>query len=81
VSGDASLFQLVPTAAELVNYRSIPRDAAANAWMDKFHRELLLAGAIISHRGLSCLSSAMTEADVDEVLGAFEMAAERVAAN
>jgi hypothetical protein len=49
--------------------------------MDKFHRELLLAGAIISHRGLSCLSSAMTETDVDEVLGAFEMAAERVVAN
>lgn len=76
VSGDASLFQLVPTDAELVNYRSIPRTADANAWMDAFHRELIVAGAIISHRGLSCLSTPMTEADVDEVLGCFERAAE-----
>jgi glutamate-1-semialdehyde 2,1-aminomutase len=74
VSGDASLFQVVPTDAVLVNYRSIPRDAAASAWLDRLHRGLLVNGLIISHRGLSCVSTAMTEADVDRCLESFEAA-------
>ncbi len=74
VSGDASLFQVVPTDAVLVKYRSIPRAAAANAWLDRLHRGLLVNGMIISHRGLSCVSTAMTEADVDRCLEAFEAA-------
>jgi glutamate-1-semialdehyde 2,1-aminomutase len=74
VTGDASLFQAVPTDKPLVNYRSIPRDEAANAWLDRFHRNLLLAGMIISHRGLSCLSTPMTEADVEHCLAAFQRA-------
>jgi glutamate-1-semialdehyde aminotransferase len=38
------------------------------------HRALLGTGVIISHRGLSCLSTAMDEAVVDECLDAFERA-------
>ncbi len=73
-SGDASLFQLVPTDRPIENYRSIPRDAAATAWLDRLHHGLLRAGVIVSNRGLGCLSTAMDEADVDECLGAFEQA-------
>ena len=73
-SGDGSLIQIVPTDRPLTNYRDVPQDAAAFDWLDRLHRELLCSGVIISHRGLSCVSSPMGEAEVDEVLGAFERA-------
>ena len=73
-SGDGSLFQIVPTDRPLTNYRDVPQDAAAFDWLDRLHRGLLCSGVIISHRGLSCVSSPMGEAEVDEVLGAFERA-------
>jgi glutamate-1-semialdehyde 2,1-aminomutase len=71
-SGDGSLFQVVPTDRPIRDYRSVPRDAAAVAWLDSLHRELLAQGVIVSNRGLACLSTAMAEADVDECLSAFE---------
>ncbi len=73
-TGDGSLFQIVPTDRPVENYRSVPRDAAANDWLDRLHRGLLEAGVIVSHRGLSCVSTAMDEAVVDECLQAFERA-------
>ncbi|MFN0160701.1 MAG: aspartate aminotransferase family protein [Burkholderiales bacterium] len=73
-TGDGSLFQIVPTDRPLTNYRDVPQDAAAFAWLDRLHLELLCCGVIISNRGLSCLSSPMGEAEVDQVLGAFERA-------
>lgn len=73
-TGDGSLFQIVPTDLPLTNYRDVPQDAAAFDWLDRLHRELLCRGVIISHRGLSCVSSPMGEAEVDEVLGSFEQA-------
>ncbi len=72
--GEGSLFQIVPTDRPIENYRSVPRDAAANAWMDRLHRALLAAGVIVAARGLSCLSTPMREADVDECLAALERA-------
>jgi glutamate-1-semialdehyde 2,1-aminomutase len=72
--GDGSLFMVVPTDRPVTDYRSIPRDAAANAWLDRLHRALLREGVIVSHRGLACLSTAMDEAVVDECLAAFERA-------
>ena len=73
-AGDGSLFQLVPTDRPIVDYRSVPQDAAANRWLARLHRELLNAGVIVSHRGLACVSTAMDEADVDTCLAAFERA-------
>ncbi len=73
-SGDGSLFQIVPSDRPLSNYRDVPQDAAAFDWLDRLHRALLCSGVIISHRGLSCVSSVMGEAEVDEVLVAFEQA-------
>jgi len=72
--GDGSLFQIVPTDRPIRDYRSVPRDAAANAWMDRLHRGLLQAGVIVSHRGLSCLSTPMRETEVDQCLAALEQA-------
>jgi glutamate-1-semialdehyde 2,1-aminomutase len=71
-SGDGSLFQIVPTDRPLRNYRDVPQDAAAFDWLDRLHLRLLSSGVIVSHRGLSCVSSPMGEAQVDEVLAAFE---------
>jgi glutamate-1-semialdehyde 2,1-aminomutase len=73
-TGEGSLFQVVPTDQPIRNYRDVPQDAPTMAWMDRLHRELLCAGVIISSRGLSCVSSAMGPADVDEVIGGFERA-------
>ena len=73
-TGDGSLFQIVPTRGAIRNYRSLPTDAAAGRWLERLHRALLGTGVIISHRGLSCLSTAMDEAVVDECLDAFERA-------
>lgn len=73
-SGDGSLFQIVPTDLPIRDYRSIPRDGAAAAWLDRLHRELLAQGVIISNRGLACLSTAMDEADLACCLSAFERA-------
>jgi len=72
--GDASLFQIVPTDRPVENYRSVPHDAAANAWIARLQRALVLEGVIISTRGLGCLSTAMDNGDVDECLDAFERA-------
>ena len=74
-TGDGSLFQIVPTDQPIENYRNIPTDTSANLWLDQFHNNLLEAGVIISHRGLSCLSTAMDELVVVECLDAFEKAA------
>jgi glutamate-1-semialdehyde 2,1-aminomutase len=79
VTGEGSLFQVVPTDRPIRNYRDVPQDAPTMAWMDRLHRELLCAGVIISSRGLSCVSSAMGPADVDEVIGGFERAVDALA--
>ena len=77
-TGDGSLFQVVPTDQPIENYRSLPTDPQANQWLDRLQSRLLEAGVIISHRGLSCLSTAMDEAVVDECLDAFEQAVSRL---
>jgi len=74
VTGDSSLFQIVPNRQPIVSYRSMPFDAAANQWLLRLHRALLCEGVIVSHRGLGCLSSPMDEAVVDDCIGAFERA-------
>ena len=77
-SGDGSLFQIVPSDAEMENYRSVPTDTPAQQWLARLHRGLLEAGVIISHRGLSCVSTAMDEAVVDRCLDGFERAVARM---
>lgn len=77
-TGDASLFQIVPTDRPIENYRSVPTDAASNDWLARFHRELIASGVIVSQRGLGCLSTPMDETTIEECLGAFERACARM---
>jgi len=56
------------------NRESAAEVGAAFGWLDRQHCRLLCSGAIIPHRGPSCVSSPMGEPKVDEVLGAFERA-------
>ena len=73
-TGDGSLFQIVPSDQSVRNYRSVPTDESSKRWLDRLHRGLLAAGVIISHRGLSCVSTAMDEGVVDRCLDGFERA-------
>ena len=74
VTGDTSLFQVVPNLRPIRRYRDMPFDAQSNDWLLRLHQALLREGVIISHRGLGCLSSPMDEAVVDECIDAFERA-------
>lgn len=78
-TGDSSLFQLVPTLDAIDNYRSVPTDETANAFLARLHQRLLATGLIVSQRGLSCLSTPMDEAVVDECLDAVERAVAQMA--
>ena len=73
-SGDGSLFQIVPSDGAIDNYRSVPNDAPAQQWLERLHIGLLEAGVIISHRGLTCVSTVMDETVVDRCLDGFERA-------
>ncbi len=73
-NGDSSLFQIIATDQPIDNYRSVPTDAASNALLMQLHRQFLHAGVIVALRGLSCLSTPMDAAVVDECLAAVERA-------
>jgi glutamate-1-semialdehyde 2,1-aminomutase len=81
VTGDGSLFELVLTDAPIVNYRSLPRDAATEARLRQLHLNLLDEGVILSGRGLGCLSTPMGEAEIDQFLAALARALARLPKN
>ncbi len=62
----------------MVNYRSLPRDAATMQRMQHLHLNLLDEGVILSSRGLGCLSTPMGEAEIDAFLAALERALARL---
>jgi glutamate-1-semialdehyde 2,1-aminomutase len=76
VTGDGSLFRIVPGRDELVNYRSVPQDRDINTKLSELHIRLLGAGVIVGTRGTGCLSSPM---DRDEI-NSFVETLERVVA-
>lgn len=80
VSGAGSLILVVPTDAPIVNYRSIPKDPAAEARMRGLHRGLMDAGIIVSKEGLGALSTPMGQLEVDRFIEALEQAVDQVAA-
>ena len=81
LSGDGSLFRLLPTSKPVVSHRSLPFDPAAGALLAGLHRGLLEEGIIISRDGLGCLSTPMGEAEVDLFVGALDAAAGRMGRN
>src|SRR5207247_10600460 len=70
VTGLGSLFWIHWTKKRLSDYRS-SRPADAERPLRTF-MGLLNEGVVLSQRGLGCCSLAMTEADVDQFLAAFE---------
>ena len=72
LSGQGSLFRLVPTDRPIVNYRSLPTDADSARLVQRLHLGLLDNRVIISKDGLGCLSTPMDETHIDRFVTALE---------
>lgn len=77
-TGDASLFRIVMTDRPIVTYRDSREGAASVERLGQIHLNLLDEGFIISNSGLGCLSTPMTDADVDQALAGLERATARL---
>src|SRR5260370_243095 len=74
VTGEASLFRFVPAQSELVGYRSTWADSDSARLIERFTGSLLNHGVFVDHGGLCFLSTVMSEADVDVLEHAVEIA-------
>ncbi|MBM4187506.1 MAG: aspartate aminotransferase family protein [Gemmatimonadetes bacterium] len=74
ITGDGSLFRILLTDEPVTNYRSSVRRAAPTAAMLALHANLLREGIIVGKTGLGCLSTPMTEAEVDRFTTALARA-------
>jgi len=74
VTGEASLFRFLPDQRELVGYRSTWADATSASQIERFTAALLNHKVFVDHGGLGCLSTVMTEADVDVLANAVDLA-------
>lgn len=72
LTGDGSLFRILLTPEPIVDYRSSQRGKAPSERMARLHLSLLDEGIIVSRDGLGCLSTPMSEAEVDQFVGALE---------
>lgn len=75
VTGLGSLFRIHPHQRELIDYRSSVLDSAEAKRLETLHRGLLDHGVLIAPSGLGCLSTVITEAEIDHFLEALEVAA------
>jgi glutamate-1-semialdehyde 2,1-aminomutase len=73
VTGEASLFRFLPDQRELVGYRSTWADATSASQLERFTAALLNHKVFVDHSGLGCLSTVMTEADLDVLANAVEL--------
>jgi glutamate-1-semialdehyde 2,1-aminomutase len=71
VTGDGSLFKFVMTVAPLSSYRDTMA-AGVEERMGKLFMHLLDAGMLVNTNGLACLSTVMTEGDLDTVVDALQ---------
>ncbi len=72
VTGAASLFRIHPKRRAPRNYREAHRSAAESEAMATLGRFFADEGILMAHATLASLSTAMTEADIALVVGAFE---------
>jgi glutamate-1-semialdehyde 2,1-aminomutase len=72
VTGDGSLFRFLGTPAPLRSYRDV--DPTAEARIERLFYHLLDAGVLIHTNGLGCLSTPMTEREVEELAVALDRA-------
>jgi len=71
VTGIGSLFRVHATSREFLDYRSTRLEAAESARLDRLVRSLLEHGVLIAPTGLGCLSTAMTDVEVEGFLETF----------
>lgn len=74
VTGEASLFRLHVVDRELRNYRDQVLDEDEGERARNLHLNLLAAGVLIAPNGYGCLSTPMTETEIDDFLEALEWA-------
>ena len=72
VTGEASLFRILLSDRPLRNYRDVDPDADTRA--DQLCHALLDAGVVVNTNGLGCLSTPMSEREVEEIAVALERA-------
>ena len=80
VTGVGSLFRLHPSNRRFVDYRSTVADAAERDRLERLYRALVDHGVLISPTGLGCLSTAVTDAEIEYFLEVFHACAQEVAA-
>jgi len=68
ITGMGSLFRIHPGARTFVDYRSAVTDGAEKQRLERLHRALLDHGVLISPTGLGCLSTAVSEAEIEYFL-------------
>jgi len=78
VTGLGSLRRIHFTGRPLTDYRSVYLGGDNLQKVAKFAKALFDEGVIISGNGLACFSTPMTEADIDEIVSAFDRALTQV---
>jgi glutamate-1-semialdehyde 2,1-aminomutase len=71
VTGIGSLFRVHPTGRELVDFRSTRLDAAEAGRLAAVVRSLLEHGVLLAPTGLGCLSTPMTDVELEGFLETF----------
>ncbi len=71
VTGIGSLFRVHATSREFLDYRSTRLEAEESARLDRLVRSLLEHGVLIAPTGLGCLSTPMTDVEVEGFLETF----------
>ena len=71
ITGDGSVFRVVMTADPIIDYRSSVLGATASSRMSTLHRNLLERGVIIHKEGLGCLSTPMSNVEIDRFVTAL----------
>ncbi len=68
MTGMGSLFRIHPTEQTFVDYRSALADEGERKRLDQLHRALLNHGVLISPTGLGCVSTAVSDAEIEYFL-------------
>ncbi len=72
LTGQGSLFWFHLTGEKMENYRDYVNNAPDQAFFSKFTHEMLGHGIVFAGRGLSCLSTAMGQEELDAYVDALE---------
>ena len=78
LTGGGSVFRILMTADPIVNYRSTVLGASPPGRLLALHRNLLDEGVIVHKEGLGCLSTPMSDIDVDGFLSALRRSVDRL---